>query len=252
MDLFPFVPGYTQGIYQSGREAALVMLLSFLVTFLCARGYTRLARTRDWGSASVGGVHAHHLVFGVIIAFLGGALEFGFQPDQASWAQLLFAAMFGAGVALVLDEFALLFHLQDVYWEREGRKSVDAIVLGALFGAIFLLQITPLGDSGGQTRSALAISLVVNLLFVIAAAVKGKLYLAVFGVFMPILAIVGAIRLAEPGSIWARHRYTTRPKKLRRSQVRYKHYEQIWRPRWERARDFLGGKPGRHVSRPHK
>ena len=31
------------------------------------------------------------------------------------------AAVFGLGTALVLDEFALILHLRDVYWANEGR-----------------------------------------------------------------------------------------------------------------------------------
>lgn len=245
MDIFKFIPGYESGIYQAHREPAFVMLCAFVITFMLARGYTRIARVRGWGSASFGGVHTHHLVFGMVIAFVAGALVFAFAPTGPFF--LLLAAAFGSGAALVLDEFALIFHLQDVYWENEGRKSVDAVVLGLMFGIIFLLQVAPLGTGGENSGGLAAISFAVafNLPFVILAAFKGKFFLAVFGVFIPLLAIVGALRLAEPDSAWARRFYKPGSRKLKRSLARYERYEATWRPRWEKTRDVIGGKAGR-------
>ena len=252
MNIFPFIPFYTHHIYDGGRQTAFVVLISFLVTFLCARGYTRLARTHGWGSASFGGVHAHHLVFGVIMVLLAGAMQFAFLPlDDGPW-QLVLAALFGSGAALVLDEFALLFHLQDVYWEHEGRKSIDAIVIATLLGVLFLLHATPLGSAGNMTAAALTATGLVNLVFVLAAAVKGKLFLAAFGVFIPFIALIGALRLAEPDSIWAHRWYVPDGRKLRRAQERYQKYNAAWRPRKEWLWDVLGGKPGRPTKRRTK
>ena len=132
MDLFPFIPGYETYVYEAGRQPALVMLLAFLITFALTRTYTRLARRRGWGSGSVGGVHLHHVVVGIVLAFAAGALEFGLSPGE-DW-QLVLAAAFGSGVALVLDEFALVFRLQDVYWSTDGRSSVDAVVISTVLG----------------------------------------------------------------------------------------------------------------------
>ncbi|TAH33450.1 hypothetical protein EYC59_04950 [Candidatus Saccharibacteria bacterium] len=252
MNLFPFIPLYTHHIYDGGRQTAFVVLVSFLVTFLCARGYTRLARLHGWKSASFGGVHTHHLVFGVVMVLLAGAMQFAFLPqDDGPW-QLVLAAMFGSGAALVLDEFALLFHLQDVYWEHEGRKSIDAIVIATLLGVLFLLHTTPFGSTSDMTGAALTVTGAVNLIFVLVAAIKGKLFLAVFGVFVPLLAFVGALRLAEPGSIWAHRWYAPGSKNMRRAQARYQKYEAFWRPRKERLWDFLGGKPGRPLRQKQK
>lgn len=246
MNLLEFIPGYTSAIYNSGRQGALIMLVAFIITFILTRGYTRIARITGWGSASVGGVHAHHLVFGLVIAFLGGAAQFAFAPETNSWANILFAAMFGVGAALVLDEFALIFHLQDVYWEDEGRKSVDAVVLGVAFGAIFLLHSTPFGSSSEDlSRTALTIIQIINICFVIIAALKGKIFFAIFGIFIPLLAIVAAIRLAEPDSVWAKKFYKVKNKKLARSKKRYAHYNAVWRVRKEWAWDVIGGKTGR-------
>lgn len=246
MNLLEFIPGYTSTIYNTGRQGALIMLLAFVLTFICTRGYTRIARVTGWGSASFGGVHTHHLVFGLVIAFVGGAAQFAFAPEANSWANILFAAMFGSGAALVLDEFALIFHLQDVYWEDEGRKSVDAVVLGVAFGAIFLLHSTPFGNSSEDlSRIALTIIQIINMCFVLIAALKGKIYFALFGVFIPMLAIIAAVRLAEPDSLWAKKFYKPKGKKLVRSKKRYAHYEKVWRARKEWAWDVIGGKTGR-------
>lgn len=245
MNLFRFVPGYETGIYESGREPALVMLVAFLITFALTRAYTRIARVRGWGSTHVGAVHMHHLVVGLVLALGAGALQFAFLPEQGLF-QLLLAAAFGSGAALVLDEFALVFHLQDVYWEREGRKSVDAVVIAVALGAVFLLHAAPLGTGGGDdSRVALSIAIALNLVMVLITALKGKVFLATFGVFIPMVALVGAIRLAEPGSIWARRRYRPDSKKRRRAEERYARYEARWRPRKERAWDVIGGETGR-------
>ena len=118
MNLFHFFPGYSSAIFETGREPAFVLLVSFVTTFIFIRTYTRLARKRGWNSASINGVHAHHLLFGLIVAFIAGALMFFFTPEPGPFL-LFLSALFGFGVALVLDEFALLFHLK-----RVGNQSM--------------------------------------------------------------------------------------------------------------------------------
>ncbi len=244
MDLFHFIPGYTTTIYETGREPALIMLLAFIVTYLITRGYTRMARKTGWGSTIIGGVHAHHMVYGMILAFSAAAVMFGFLPTSEP-VQVVLAGLFGIGASLVLDEFALFFHLEDVYWEKEGRKSVDAVVLAAAFGLLFLLQINPLSTESSDGGWILFTTICINLLFALVAALKGKIYLAIFGVFIPAISQVGAIRLAEPSSVWARKYYRPTGKKMKRSVKRYERYERRWRHRKERAWDIIGGKPGR-------
>lgn len=70
------------------------MLLAFILTFIITRGYTRIARVRGWGSASFGGVHTHHMVFGLVIGFVAGALMFAFMPEPGVFL-LVLAAAFG-------------------------------------------------------------------------------------------------------------------------------------------------------------
>lgn len=243
MNLLPFVPGYREAIYTTGRQPAFVMLMAFIITFVITRGYTRLARKYGWGSASINGVHTHHMVFGVILAFVSGGLMFGFTPTNQI-VVLFLAAMFGVGVSLVLDEFALVFHLQDVYWEREGRSSIDAVILAVVLGALFLLRITPFGTTPSVTGTVLCSVVAINLSFVIVTALKGKPYVAIFGIFIPVMAMVGSIRLAHPRSVWARHFYR-RDRKKARAERRFAAYQRHWHQKKEKAWDLIGGKPGR-------
>lgn len=250
MNLLPSIDIYTQAIFETGRQPAFVMMLAFLVTFAITRAYTRIARHTGWGSASFGGVHTHHMVFGLVMALVAAALQFAFMPALDSGYNLLLALIFGSGAALVLDEFALIFHLKDVYWEKEGRKSVDAVVIGLLLGVLFLLHVAPFASAfENATGYLIFLTLIINLFFVIVAALKGKFTLATFGVFIPFIAEIGALRLAEPDSIWARKFYVTKQKKQRRSVKRYARYEARWRPRKEWFWDLIGGKTGRPPAR---
>jgi lysyl-tRNA synthetase class 2 len=242
MDLFRFVPGYESEIYDAGREPALIMLLSFIVTFACTRGYTRMARVRGWGSGHVGGVHVHHVVVGIVLSLGAGALEFAFAPGEGFW-QLFLAAAFGAGAALVLDEFALVLQLRDVYWSTEGRTSVDAVVVSVILGLVLLLHTYPVGAEADASDWALSLAVGVNMMFVVVAALKGKFLLAVVGVFVWVAAWIGAIRLAEPSSLWAHWRYKPGSRKRQRSERRYRRYRERWRPRKERLLDLIGGAP---------
>lgn len=244
MNPLSFLSLHTANSYDAGRATGIVMLVAFLATFIAARTYTRIARIRGWKSAYISGVHTHHLVFGVILAFFAGALEFTLQPtDQVT--RMILAGGFGAGAALVLDEFALAVHLQDVYWEKEGRKSVDAVIIGAIFGMFFVLHTAPFGRAADLPRLLLTIYEILNLAFVLWAALKGKLYLASFGIFVPVIAILGALRLAEPDSIWARQFYPPDSDKFRAAERRYGEYNKVWQPRKDFIWDLVGGKTGR-------
>jgi hypothetical protein len=88
----------------------------------------------------MGGRHIHHLVFGIIILLIvgyGWLCEIGNGSDNSSiFMGRLMSILYGVGAALTLDEFALWLNLRDVYWAREGRASIDAVILfGALLAA---------------------------------------------------------------------------------------------------------------------
>ena len=90
----------------------------------------------------IGGRHIHHLVWGILILLgvgYGWLLEVGSGSETSSiFASRLMSLLYGAGAALTLDEFALWLNLEDVYWARQGRESIDAIVL---FGTLLLIAI---------------------------------------------------------------------------------------------------------------
>ena len=226
---------------ESGRLAGFVLLAAFLLSFGFIRMSTRLMRSPKvpwWpGSVTTGGIHVHHLVFGIVLLMLAGFLGFALQPGDP-WLEVL-AAAFGVGMGLTLDEFALWLHLDDVYWAEEGRSSVDAVIIAALLGGALLLGFTPL--ESGDTGSVLGIAVLVGLDLgcSVIAALKGKYTSAVVGVLIPLVAVVAAIRLARPGSPWALRRYAEGSGKLARATAR----NERSRRRYRRWQDRIGGAP---------
>jgi hypothetical protein len=247
-DLFHFVPGYHHYVYRSGREPMFFTLLAFLFTFIAVRTYTRLGRIRSWQSGSVRGVHLHHLVPGIVASLGAGAAIIAFKPGDDS--MLLLSTLFGVGAALTLDEFALVLHLDDVYWTQEGRSSIEATLMGFAFGGLCLLATAPLGSDPGQDVPHWVVGgfVGVNLVFVLVTFLKGKLKLGAFGVFVPGLAVVGAIRLAKPGSLWARRFYDEDA--LRRSHERARLYHRRYAHLRHRVYDAIGGAPTVQSSDP--
>ena len=244
MNLFRFIPGYETHIYGGGREPAFLMLVAFILTLAGTRFYTRMARVRGWGSAHVGDVHVHHLVPGIVLSLVAGGLAIGLGPHEL-WVALL-AIVFGAGAALVLDEFAMLLHLDDVYWTTEGRLSIDACMAAVAFLGLAVLATFPLPTDGGSERLARKlgdglIALVACL--VVVTLLKGKLKLGLFGIVFAPLAAVGAVRLAKPTSIWARWFYPADGRRRRRSEARAVSRRERWTHRRERFYDLIGGAP---------
>jgi hypothetical protein len=188
------------------RHHALVgwMLGSFLVTFLVTRAITRAIRRGrgPFRNASLAGVHVHHQVYGIFLLLGVGTAEFTYRPE-APWVDVL-AVLFGAGAALTLDEFALWLHLDDVYWTRQGRSSVDAVLVAFVIGALLLVGADPFDTQTEDGAIGLALTVAVNLSFALVTILKGRTVLGVIGVFVPLLAIVAAFRLARPASPWAR------------------------------------------------
>lgn len=255
MDVFRFIPGYTEHIYETGKEPLFAAFLAFLIAFVCTRGYTRLARKYGWGSGSVGGVHLHHVVPGIILVLIAGLLSFTTYADDEIVEGIL-AIVFGVGAALVLDEFALIFHLKDVYWETEGRSSIDATIIGFMLCGLLLVTSSPFqveqDEEPGSPKGILFTIIAVNLFFAVTTLLKGKIFTGIAGVFFPPLAWVGAIRLAKPWSPWAHRLYAPervrsprrrrrRERKLERS---WRRFETGWSGRLENwLIDFVGGKP---------
>ena len=230
------------------RAELLGFTVGLLLTFLAVRVNTRLIRARvSWWfhDLTPGGTHIHHMVFGVIIMVATGLITFGLGPSGL--ALQLLAFFFGAGVALTLDEFALILHLEDVYWLEQGRISVDAVVVVAAAGALSLMIGPPLvgSDVGRSSFWSLTLIVVLNLACALVAVAKGKPWTGFLGVWVPLVALVGALRLARPGSPWARTRYEKHPQKLARAQAREAHRHGRGQRFKERFYDLIAGKPSR-------
>jgi hypothetical protein len=125
----------------SPRETALLnVLASFVVSFAAVRLSTYTIRTRGtfgpFRNVHLGRRHVHHFVPGILAAFLAGGISISSRNEELDqWLAL----PFGAGVALTLDESALLLDLEDVYWTEEGVLSVQITLSAiALLGALTL------------------------------------------------------------------------------------------------------------------
>ncbi len=132
----------TRGAFHSeldaGQRSALLSWLAFTATFGAVRGITYSIRAGKgpFRNLSVGGEHLHHYMWGIgMLAGVGGVAVRG---EDRHRRHPLVALSYGAGLALIVDEFALLLDLKDVYWARQGRISVDLGVGGiALAGTYF-------------------------------------------------------------------------------------------------------------------
>jgi hypothetical protein len=124
------------------RRRLFLASVSFAITFLGVRllvaAITHHIGPFRW--VMMGGRHIHHLVWGILLLLAVGyawLAEFGSgSTAQDIFINRLLAILYGVGAALTLDEFALWLNLEDVYWARQGRESLDAVVLfGALLAA---------------------------------------------------------------------------------------------------------------------
>ena len=113
------------------RERLFLASVGFLLTFGVVRGITYLIRAGvgPIHNVTAGGLHIHHLVWGILILILVGYVWLIEQGVGSNWIASLTALAFGVGAALTLDEFALWLNLQDVYWTGAGRESIDAVII---------------------------------------------------------------------------------------------------------------------------
>src|SRR5258708_8547220 len=121
-----------------GQRSALLSWLAFTVTFAGLRALTYSIRDGKgpFRNISIGGEHLHHYMWG--IGMLAGVGAVAVKGDEKLRRHPLTALAYGAGLALIVDEFALLLDLKDVYWAKEGRISVDVGIGGSsLAGSYF-------------------------------------------------------------------------------------------------------------------
>jgi hypothetical protein len=254
---------FEQQILHTGRLPLFCFFVAFILAFAFIRLSVRLirAQVRWWpGNVTPGDLHIHHMVFGVVFMVGAGVGGLAAPIEPVGWRAAA-AALFGVGTALVLDEFALILHLRDVYWTSDGRLSVDAIFVAAAVTALLLLGLTPAGvDSVARDLQISAVNGLVT--FVVIAVVlyglaavtllKGKIWTALFGLFLPPLFVVGAIRLARPGSPWARWRYQARPGQLSRATRREERLREPVTQAKNRLQNLLAGNLDQPAAPPRK
>ncbi|MET8567133.1 hypothetical protein [Streptomyces sp. NPDC004783] len=237
-----------RNIVEPGKLPLLLALTAFVLTFVITRVITRLIRAGKgpFGNVQAGGVHIHHVVPGVVLTVIGGFAAVA--GGRHGFGSGLAAVVFGIGAGLVLDEFALILHLDDVYWSEAGRKSVEVVVVTAALVGLLLAGFTPFGvdnmsQAELQDRANVIATVAGNFLFSLLALAKGKARLAIFGVIVPLVAVVGAIRLARPGSFWARRFYTNRPRARAKARLRAYRHDRRWSGPRTTLQNWIGGQP---------
>ena len=203
-DAFPVVQAFDEEVIRAGFRPGQMVLLAFLIMFGCVRGYA-------------------HLVPGVFLLLISGFIAVALDPEMPWFLWWLLPTMFGCGAALVLDEYALWLNLRDVYWAQEGRRSIDAVIVAAALIAMVALGAPFWGRviSGADPAGGFLIVAyhAVSFVSAIVCLLKGKLTTGVVGFLLWPVGLVGAIRLAEPQSPWARNLYD--PEKMERARERY-------------------------------
>jgi hypothetical protein len=242
VDLFGFLHGYRDVIFDEGKEPLFLLLVAFVIAFSCTRGYTREARKRGWGSGSVKGVHLHHIVVGIVFVLVAGLSAFSPLGTHAVVRDLC-AIVFGVGAAFVLDEFALVFYLRDVYWSAEGRDSIDATILGEMIALLALVVSEPFGVrdpvNAHLGRFLFFVVVTSNVVFAAVTFLKGKPFTGFAAIALPVFGWLGAARLAKPASPWARWFYG--PDRLARAEARIR--DGFGERFKRRLVDLVGGEP---------
>lgn len=235
------------------KQGLFLVLVGFILSFAFIRMSTRLMRSPKvpWWPGSVvsdGGVHLHHLVFGIVTMMIAGTLGISVLGDSP-YAEIC-AFLFGVGAGLTIDEFALWVYLDDVYWAEEGRASIDATVIAAAGMMLILLGFSPFSFDTSSAAATIASILGAAAVFVLVAIcfAKQRVMHGAVGFFVFPIAIYGAARIGKPGSPWARRRYgDRRPAKGAKATKRFppdRHTE-----RFKNAfRDIVGGKPSEGVT----
>ena len=236
------------------EQGVFLVLVGLIGSFGFIRMSTRIIRSESisWWPGNIesdSGVHVHHLVFGIVTMMVAGTLAF--VADGRTPFMEICALGFGIGVGLTIDEFALWVHLEDVYWAREGRSSIDAMVIAASLMLLILLGVNPVAIDTGSPSLVVASILSTLFLFAMVAIcfLKGRILHATVGFFVFPIAIYGACRIGKPNSSWAGRRYgERRPKKQAKAEARFQPDRRTERFK-EAFRDIVGGKPSEGLAK---
>jgi hypothetical protein len=232
---------YQHGIVDTGREPHFLFFVSFLLTFGFIRTSTHMIRAQvKWwpGNVSVGGTHVHHLVWGILLLLICGYVAVAIAPDSP-WREGV-AVLFGIGTGLTLDEFALWLNLKDVYWEKEGRKSIDAVVIAAGISGVLLISLRSWIDVttevADEVQAAVGGVGLLGVLLALVNSAKEKFGMAIWSILVPVVGITSVFRLAKPHSVWAKLFY--RHGKKERSEKRFAGSR--GEPFWKRGGELVG------------
>ena len=227
---------FEHDIIGRGRLPLLCCLVAFILTFFVTRIFVRYIRRRTergvppkwWEPRNIhiGTKHIHHVVVGVLLVMGSGLAMVALSVDGTPLENTATAVVFGIGAALVLDEYALILHLSDVYWEEDGRTSVDAVFAAMAVGGLLVLGLHPFlffvslwHDTTHSVllRAAVIVAMVLTLPLAVLVVLKGKVWTGLIGMFFVPLLFIGAIRLSRPQAPWARWFYMSQLDKMARS-----------------------------------
>ncbi len=246
-----------------GRIPLMWCLISFIVTFFVTRTIVRYIRHNAgnegphkwWQPRNIsgsGGLHIHHAVIGVILVMVSGVTMVTLAVDGGVPEFTVAAVFFGSGAALVLDEFALILHLEDVYWSEDGRSSVDAVFAAIAVTGLLIMGFNPLSffnigiwrdNHSIVARVSVIVMAIGTLMLAVIVLLKGKVWTGLVGMFITPLLLIGGIRLSRPHAPWARWRYQDSPKKMHRSleRERYMRRPVVQAKLW--LQDVIAGEP---------
>jgi hypothetical protein len=206
---------YDQHIQVPGKETHFLILIAFVCSFGFIRTSAHMIRAQvSWWPGNVetkSGTHIHHLVWGILLLMVMGYVGIA-TAIPSPWFELV-AIGFGIGMGLTLDEFALWLNLEDVYWKEKGRQSIDAVVVTvtllviALLGLQFWIDVYDAvlvlsGLDRGNAWVAIPIQLV-GIALAIVCFRRGRKFVGLVGLFVPLVALVGALvpsRRRKPAS----------------------------------------------------
>jgi hypothetical protein len=232
-----------------GRQYLFLVFVGFIGSFGFIRLSARLMRSPrvPWWPGSVvsdSGVHLHHLVWGIGAMMASGVISFALL--STGWWYDVCAVVFGIGMGLTIDEFALWIHLDDVYWSREGRSSIDASVIAVAFMGLILVGGFSIDvhapapfDVLGTVATVAAILALSGMCFL-----KQRVFHGAIGLLVIPVALYGAARIGKPTSPWARRFYgERRPHKQAKAERRFRPDRRTELLK-DRVRDAIGGVTG--------
>jgi hypothetical protein len=196
---------YDKEIQIPGKELHFLILVAFVCSFGFIRGSAHMIRAQvSWWPGNVetkGGTHIHHMVWGILLILVMGYVGLAWDPPSP-WMELV-AIGFGIGMGLTLDEFALWLNLQDVYWAPQGRQSIEAVTVTAALLSIAVLGLqfwidvydavlVLVGVDRGNAWIAIPVQ-IVGVALAIVCFRRGRKLAGVFGLFVPLVALIGAV-----------------------------------------------------------